>query len=85
MDEHGALARCLAVLSEHGLNLTRIESRPRPNSPWRYIIVLEFVGNAADPQVQDAVAAVTEKVEYLRMLGSYPMRVRPSESEDQPA
>jgi 3-deoxy-7-phosphoheptulonate synthase len=74
--EHGALARCLAALADHGLNLTRIESRPRPNSPWRYMILMDFVGNIAEPGVRDALAAATETVEYLRVLGSYPIRVR---------
>ncbi len=75
--EHGALAKCLTALADQGLNLTRIESRPRPNTPWRYVILLDFLGNTVEPHVRDALAAVEETVEYARVLGSYPIRVRP--------
>ncbi|HEX2678090.1 MAG TPA: prephenate dehydratase, partial [Polyangiales bacterium] len=35
--EQGALVRCLNILAERGLNLTKLESRPRPQTPFEYI------------------------------------------------
>ena len=53
--EEGALLRCLAVLAEHHLSLTKLESRPRPGSPWEYLFYADFEGNIADPDVATAV------------------------------
>jgi chorismate mutase/prephenate dehydratase len=72
--ECGALVRCLNILAEHGLSLTRIESRPQPNSPWEYIFYLDFEGNPSDPGVARAIERVREHTLSLRVLGSYPLR-----------
>jgi chorismate mutase / prephenate dehydratase len=76
-DEHGALLECLKVLSAHGLNLTKLESRPRPGVVWEYLFYLDFEGNLAQPEVQSALAALKPHVSYLKPLGSYPKRQRP--------
>lgn len=70
----GALARAIAVLAEHGLNLTKLESRPRPNNPWEYRFYLDFEGNIDDPVVRDAMEELARETSYLRVLGSYPTR-----------
>lgn len=74
--EKGALVRCLSVLAEHGLSLTKIESRPRLNTPWEYIFYIDFDGNLSDPNVARAVEGVRESTLSLRVLGSYPSRTR---------
>ena len=74
--EKGALVRCLSVLAEHGLSLTKIESRPRPNTPWEYIFYIDFDGNLSDPNVAKAVESVRANTLSLRVLGSYPSRTR---------
>ena len=70
----GALARAIAVLAEHGLNLTKLESRPRPNNPWEYRFYLDFEGNIDDPVVGAALDELSRETSYLRVLGSYPTR-----------
>jgi chorismate mutase/prephenate dehydratase len=72
--EHGALARCLDVLARHGLNLTKLESRPLYNSPWQYRFYLDFEGNAADPEVDRALAELEPLTRQMRVMGSYPVR-----------
>lgn len=72
--EHGALARCLDVLARHGLNLTKLESRPLLASPWQYRFYLDFEGNAGDPAVDRALAELEPLTRRLRVLGSYPTR-----------
>jgi len=71
---HGALAHCLAVLAEHGLNLTKLESRPVPRRPWEYLFYLDFEGSLADEPAAAAVAALRRECPYLKVLGSYPAR-----------
>jgi len=72
--ERGALVRCLNVLAAHNLSLTKIESRPRPNTPFEYIFYVDVEGNLADPNVAQAIEGVRESTVSLRVLGSYPTR-----------
>jgi chorismate mutase/prephenate dehydratase len=75
--EKGALSRCLNVLSGHGLNLTKLESRPRPNVPWEYLFYLDFEGNLQDAGVKSALDELTAHTGYLKVLGCYPARTTP--------
>jgi len=72
--EDGALVSCMNVLSEHHLNLTKLESRPRPNTPWEYLFYVDFEGNAADPAVTAALQKLATQTSFLKVLGSYPAR-----------
>lgn len=72
--EEGALLKCLNVLADHDLNLTKLESRPRAGTPWEYLFYLDFEGNLADPRVGDAIAALREHTSYLKVLGTYPAK-----------
>jgi chorismate mutase/prephenate dehydratase len=72
--QHGALARCLDVLARHGLNLTKLESRPLLDNPWQYRFYLDFEGSTADPAVDRALAELEPLTRQLRVLGSYPLR-----------
>ncbi len=85
--EHGALLRCLAVLSDHGLSLTKLESRPRPHRPWEYMFFVDFEGNAAEEKVARALDELRVTALYLKVLGSYPAKATPQDltSADVPA
>jgi len=72
--EEGALLRCLAVLADHHLSLTKLESRPRPRNPWEYLFHVDFEGNLADPDVAQALRELAGRTSYLKVLGSYPSR-----------
>lgn len=76
--ERGALVRCLSVLADNDLNLTKLESRPRPETPWEYLFYVDFEGNAADPAVREALAGVERNTVFFKLLGSYPIRTRRS-------
>ncbi|HVO50091.1 MAG TPA: prephenate dehydratase [Thermoanaerobaculia bacterium] len=71
---HGALAHCLNVLDAHGLNLTKLESRPVPRHPWEYLFYVDFEGAAGEDAASRAVAALSAECPYLKVLGSYPAR-----------
>lgn len=74
--ERGALVSCLRVIADHGLNLTKLESRPRPESPFEYVFYVDFEGNVADANVAQAIEQVRANTLWLRVLGSYPTRTR---------
>jgi prephenate dehydratase len=69
----GWLVRCLSEFAFRGLNLTRIESRPRRNRLGDYVFFLDLEGGVGDPQVDDAIAALGTYCDEVRVLGSYPV------------
>jgi 3-deoxy-7-phosphoheptulonate synthase len=72
--EKGALLRCLQVLGEYGLSMTKLESRPRPNRPWEYMFFIDFEGNVVEPRVATALEALRTEALYLKVLGCYPAK-----------
>ncbi len=68
----GSLYDALGYLSERGLNLTRIESRPTKDRPWEYAFFVDFEGHQSDPSVAEALAELAANVDSLKVLGSYP-------------
>jgi prephenate dehydratase len=71
-EEPGWLVRCLAPFAGRGVNLTRIESRPRKQGLGRYMFFVDLEGGAEDPDVADALGALAAQVQSLRVLGSFP-------------
>jgi prephenate dehydratase len=73
--EEGALLRCLEILSRTGHSMTKLESRPRPGSPFEYLFFLDFEGNVADPRTRNVVEQLAAASLSLKVLGSYPAKV----------
>jgi prephenate dehydratase len=73
----GWLVRALQELADRGVNLTRIESRPRRTSLGHYMFFVDLEGGASEPPVADALDALRGQVEELRILGSYAIAARP--------
>ena len=69
--EPGALLKMLQILAEHGLNMTKIESRPIKNSPGEYCFFIEFEGDYADKGVRDALDRLRAFSKDFRLLGCY--------------
>ncbi len=68
----GALVAVLSELASRGINLTKIESRPRRVALGHYMFFADLEGAAASPIVAEALSALGARVETLRILGSYP-------------
>jgi len=79
--EKGALLRCLQILGEYGLSLTKLESRPRPNRPWEYMFFIDFEGNVVEPRVATALEALRTEALYLKVLGCYPAKATPQAAQ----
>jgi chorismate mutase / prephenate dehydratase len=71
-DRPGSLFDFLRVLSERGINLSKIESRPTRRKPWEYNFYLDLAGHRLDKSVAGVLAALEEHVIFLKVLGSYP-------------
>jgi len=68
----GWLVSCLSDFAFRGVNLTRIESRPRKLGLGKYMFFLDLEGRAGDDAVSAALEALRGKTEVVRVLGSYP-------------
>jgi prephenate dehydratase len=68
----GWLVRCLSEFAFRGVNLTRIESRPRKGPLGHYVFHLDMEGRADDAPVAEAIAGLGTHCEQVRLLGSYP-------------
>jgi prephenate dehydratase len=68
----GALVDVLTELSSRGINLTKIESRPRRMRLGHYMFFADLDGSASDAHVAEALDALSERVQVMKVLGSYP-------------
>lgn len=68
----GWLVSCLSELASRGVNMTRIESRPRRQGLGRYMFFVDLEGREDDQHVAQALSALRGHVEVLRTLGSFP-------------
>ena len=68
----GGLGRLLTPLAEHGISMTRIESRPSRQGNWDYVFFIDIEGHQDDPKVASALEALQEQARLLKILGSYP-------------
>lgn len=72
----GWLVRCLSEFAFRGVNLVRIESRPRRQGLGRYMFFVDCEGRADDEEggaVSEAIAALHGQAEHVRTLGTYPV------------
>jgi len=72
----GWLVRCLTEFAARGVNLTRIESRPRRQALGDYMFFADLEGAADEAEVAEAVAGLATHCDAVRILGSYPAAFR---------
>jgi prephenate dehydratase len=68
----GWLVACLSACARQGVNLTRIESRPRRQGLGSYMFFIDLEGRASDPHVQAGLEGLREHAEVVRVIGSFP-------------
>jgi prephenate dehydratase len=68
----GWLVRCLLEFATRGVNLTRIESRPRREGLGEYMFFLDVDGGLDEPLVAGAVEGLRAHADVVRVLGSFP-------------
>lgn len=73
--DKGSLISCLRVFEEHGINMAKLESRPKPNEPWKYLFYLDIEANISDPDTEKAMDDLRSKAHSLKVLGCYPAQV----------
>lgn len=72
-DRAGALHDMLVPFKRHGINMTKIESRPSKVRAWEYYFFVDLEGHHEDPAVRKALDELRRSSIYLKVLGSYPI------------
>lgn len=66
----GSLVEALQVFARHGLNLSRLESRPVPGAPWEYVFYADYQ-LVEDRAASEALAELTTLCSFVKELGRY--------------
>lgn len=66
----GTLVAVLERLAQAGVNLTKIESRPVPGSPWEYVFYVDVRFDTAG-KADAALEAMREHCRMVKVLGRY--------------
>lgn len=74
-NQPGALHRALAPLANHGISMTRIQSRPSRRGMWDYVFFVDVEGHVEDAAVKQALSEVSPDVASVTVLGAYPCAV----------
>lgn len=71
----GALLELLAPLADHGIGLSKLESRPARSGAWEYVFYVDIEGHCSDPNIQAALHAIEQHCSFMKILGAYPVAV----------
>lgn len=66
----GTLVAALERLAQAGVDLTRIESRPVPGSPWQYVFYVDLRFESGK-QAEVALEALRQHCRMVKLLGRY--------------
>ncbi|XBS70649.1 bifunctional chorismate mutase/prephenate dehydratase [Acerihabitans sp. KWT182] len=68
----GSLVEALLVLRDHGIVMTRLESRPINGNPREEMFYIDVQANLRDGAMQKALKGLEEITRSLKVLGCYP-------------
>ena len=71
----GSLSSVLEILKDCNLNLTKIQSLPIVETPWKYSFFVDTTFNSID-YLNKALRLMDEKSEFLKVLGIYQNKIR---------
>lgn len=69
----GAVHDILVPLKQHGVSMTRFESRPARSGQWEYYFYIDIQGHPSQPQVEAALADLRALCAFYKVLGTYPV------------
>jgi chorismate mutase/prephenate dehydratase len=71
----GAVHDLLVPLKQHGVSMTRFESRPARSGQWEYVFFVDLAGHPQEPNVAAAIDALRAQSSFFKLLGSFPLDV----------
>jgi len=72
-NEPGAVHDMLVPLKQHGVSMSRFESRPARSGQWEYYFYIDLQGHPQEPRVAAALAELRRLCAFFKLLGTYPL------------
>lgn len=69
----GAVHDLLVPLKNHGVSMTRFESRPARTGQWEYYFYIDLQGHAEATHVAAALKELRNLCAFYKLLGTYPI------------
>ena len=69
----GAVHDMLVPLKQHGVSMSRFESRPARSGQWEYYFYIDLKGHPEEPEVAVALQELRGVCAYFKLLGTYPI------------
>lgn len=69
----GAVHDILVPLKQHGVSMTRFESRPARSGQWEYFFYIDVEGHPSQPHVAAALEDLRRLCAFYKVLGTYPI------------
>lgn len=69
----GAVHDLLVPLKDHGVSMTRFESRPARSGQWDYYFYIDLQGHPSQAHVGTALAELQKLCAFYKVLGTYPV------------
>ena len=68
----GAVHDILVPLKDHGVSMTRFESRPARSGQWEYYFYIDLQGHPSQEPVKTALEKLQRLCAFYKVLGTYP-------------
>ena len=65
----------VSTLADHGVSMTRIESRPSRRKNWDYVFFIDLEGHAEEAPLFEALQELESRSSLFKVLGAYPKAV----------
>jgi len=69
----GAVHDLLVPFANHGVSMSKLESRPAKSGLWEYVFFVDIEGHLTDKKVAAALAELKSVAAFVKILGSYPV------------
>jgi chorismate mutase/prephenate dehydratase len=69
----GAVHDMLVPLKNHGVSMSRFESRPARSGQWEYYFYIDLQGHPDQPAVAAALRELRAVCAFFKLLGTYPI------------
>jgi len=74
-NQPGAVHDMLVPLKQHGVSMSRFESRPARSGQWEYYFYIDLQGHPEQPHVAAALKELRGVCAFFKLLGTYPIDV----------
>jgi chorismate mutase / prephenate dehydratase len=72
-NQPGAVHDLLVPLKDHGVSMTRFESRPARSGQWEYYFFIDLQGHPSQANVAAALKELRKLCAFYKVLGTYPV------------